>query len=58
MTAHSIPATEATPAPLRAVRACKGRLATWTTTYSPAVVIPVGGAATLTVTNTLACAPS
>lgn len=50
-------ASEAAPAPIRALRACKGRLATWTTTYSPAVAVPVGGGATLTVTNTLACAP-
>ena len=51
-------ATETPPLAVRALRACKGRLATWTTTYSPAAVIPAGGAATLTVTNTLACAPA
>lgn len=50
-------ATEAAPAPIRALRACKGRLTTWTTSYSPAAIIPASGAATLTVTNTLACAP-
>lgn len=37
------------------MKACKGRSASWTTSYSPAVTITAGAISTLTVTNTLTC---
>jgi uncharacterized repeat protein (TIGR01451 family) len=47
--------TEPRLAAIAGVKACKGATASWTTTYSPTAIVPAGGNATLTVTNTLAC---
>lgn len=50
--------TEALPPPISGLNACKGRDAIWTANYSAPVTIVAGQTALLTVTNTLACAPS